>query len=453
MPDLVIQPSVRPLFGSVPVPADKSITHRAILLAGIASGRSRIRGNTLGEDNRATLGALRALGVGVEEPTPGELLIEGKGLSGLTAPAAPIDCGNSGTTMRLLAGILAAQPFTTILVGDASLSKRPMERVAKPLRLRGARIEGRLDPRRVGEITAPLEIGPLRPPHALCGIEYDQPVASAQVKSALLLSGLYAPDATYVREPLVSRDHTERMLSALGVPIRTAGSMVELDPSGWSGEIPALDLEVPGDISAASFLLAAAQLVPESRVTVRRVGWNPTRTGIFEALRDMDGVFAMEAKGEVMAEPIGDLHASPATLRASRIGGEIAARSIDEIPILCALAARAHGVTEIYDAAELRVKESDRIAVMAEVLRAFGVRCEERRDGMLIEGRPDRPLDAAGVSSHGDHRIAMAAAVLALCADGPSRVRDAACIATSFPRFVGTLRALGATIEVDEGAP
>ncbi|AKT42675.1 3-phosphoshikimate 1-carboxyvinyltransferase [Chondromyces crocatus] len=454
MPDLVIHPATKPLFGSVPVPADKSITHRAILLAGIASGRSRIRGAALGEDNRATLAALRAFGIRIEEPSPTEMLIEGAGLLGLQAPAAPIDCGNSGTTMRLLAGVLAAQRFVTRLIGDASLSRRPMERVARPLRMRGARIEGNLDPRRVGEITAPLDIGPLPAPHTLCGIEYELPVASAQVKSALLLSGLYAPEATYVREPIVSRDHTERMLSALGVPLRTAGAMVELDPSGWSGELPALDVEVPGDISAASFLIAAAQIVPGSHVTARRVGVNPTRTGFLEALRGMEGVFAVEARGEEMGEPIGDVHGGAAALRATRVGGEVVARAIDELPILCVLAARARGVTEVRDAAELRVKESDRIAAMARVLRAFGVACEERPDGMLIEGREEGAFTAAEVESEGDHRVAMAAAVLGLCADGPSRVRDAACIATSFPRFVGTLRALGATIEVtsDGGA-
>lgn len=452
MPDLVIHPADRPLFGSVPVPADKSIAHRAILLAGIAGGRSRIRGGALGEDNRATLAAMRALGVAAEETAPGELEIEGAGLSGLKEPAAPIDCGNSGTTMRLLAGLLVGQRFAARLVGDGSLSRRPMERVARPLRLRGGRIEGRIDPRRVGEITAPLDVGPLPAPHVLSGLEYDLPIPSAQVKSAILLSGLYAAEPTYVREPIVSRDHTERMLCALGVPVRAVGAMVELDAPSWSGEISPMDLAVPGDLSAASFLIAAAQIVPGSRVTARRVGLNPTRAGLLEALRDMDGVFAAEARGEELGEPIGDLHAGAAELRAARVGGEVAARAIDELPILCALAARARGITELRDAAELRVKESDRIAAMAEVLRAFGVGCEERPDGIVIEGRPEGPLAAADVESRGDHRVAMAAAVLGLVAAGPTRVRDAACIATSFPRFVGTLRALGARIEVAAGA-
>lgn len=448
----MIHPAGRPLVGSVPVPPDKSIAHRALLLAGLASGRCRVRGGALGGDNRATLDALRAMGVRIEETAPGEIVVEGVGLLGLRAPAGPIDCGNSGTTMRLLAGVLAAQRFAVRLVGDASLSTRPMERVARPLRLRGARIEGRLDPRRVGEITAPLDVGPLPAPHVLSSLEHELPVPSAQVKSAILLSGLYADGPTYVREPIVSRDHTERMLCALGVPIRSVGAMVELDGARWSGELLPFDLEVPGDLSAAAFLIAAAQIVPGSQVTARRVGVNPTRTGLLDALRDMGGRFAVEARGDALGEPIGDVHAGAADLSGARVGGEIAARAIDELPLLLALGARARGVTEVIDAAELRVKETDRIAAMAATLRAFGLQCEERPDGLAVEGRPDAPLDAADVESRGDHRIAMTAAVLGLVAAGPTRVRGAACIATSFPRFVGTLRALGARIEVESTA-
>ena len=450
MPDLVIHPARRPLTGSVPVPGDKSIAHRAILLAGLASGQSRITGGSLGEDNIATLGALRAMGVRASEEE-GALVIDGVGLHGLVAPAGPLDCGNSGTTMRLLCGVLAAQRFGAELVGDASLSRRPMGRVAAPLRLRGARIEGKIDPRRPGEITAPIRVGPLPAPHVLSSLEYETPVASAQVKSAILLSGLWSDGPTYVREPLVSRDHTERMLSALGVPLRSVGAMVELDPAAWSGKIPAFTIQVPGDLSAAAFLVVAAQLVPGSRVDVRRVGLNPTRTGLLEILRDMGGVLDAEARGEELGEPIGDLHAAAASLRAVRTGGEVVTRAIDEVPILCALAARAAGRTEILDAAELRVKESDRIATMARVLTAFGVSVEERPDGLVVEGMPGRPLRAATVPSRGDHRVAMTAAVLGLVADGPTRVTDVACIATSFPRFAGTLRALGAEIEMVKG--
>lgn len=451
MADLVVFPSERPLVGSVPVPGDKSIAHRAILLAGIANGRSRVAGGMLGADNMATLGALRAMGIAAEVEAGGAISIEGKGLYGLRAPEGPIDCGNSGTTMRLFAGVLVAQRFSSVLTGDASLSRRPMERVAKPLRLRGGRIEGKLDPKRVGEITAPLQIGPLPKPLVLGPLEYESPVASAQVKSAILLSGLYADGPTYVREPLVSRDHTERMLHALGVPLSTVGPMIELDGPSFSGELPAFSIEVPGDPSSAAFLVAAASLVPGSRVTVRRVGVNPTRFGLYEVLRDMGGAIAIEPHGEEMGEPVGDVHATSAALQAGKLGGELVARTIDEVPILCALAARAAGTTMIEDASELRVKESDRIAAMARVLRAFGVTCAERPDGLAIEGAPDKPLRAADVSSEGDHRIAMAAAVLGLFGDGPTRVRDADNIATSFPRFVGTMRALGARIEVQEG--
>jgi 3-phosphoshikimate 1-carboxyvinyltransferase len=445
--DLVVHPARKPLLGSVPVPADKSIAHRALLLAGLAEGTSRIRGGVLGEDNLATLAALRAMGV-VADERPGELVVKGVGLLGLRAPTAPLDCGNSGTTMRLLAGVLVAQRFASRLVGDASLSRRPMDRVARPLRLRGGRIEGRIDPKRPGEITAPLEIGPLDAPRVLDPIEHELPVASAQVKSALLLSGLYADGETLVREPVLSRDHTERMLRALGVPLRSLGALVALDGPGFSGMLPSFDLSVPGDLSAAAFLLAAAQLVPGSQVGVRQVGTNPTRTGVLEVLRDMGAAVSVEGRGDALGEPTSDLWTTSSPLTSTSVGGELLTRSIDEVPVLAALASRAIGRSSIVDAAELRVKESDRIAAMAETLRAFGVACEERPDGLEIEGAGDRPLTPADVPSRGDHRIAMAAAVLGLAASGPTRVRDADCIATSFPRFVGTLRALGATVEV-----
>lgn len=429
------------------MPGDKSIAHRAILLAGIAGGTCVVKGGALGEDNLSTLAALRSMGVRATE-TEGAITVEGVGLYGLTAPPGPIDCGNSGTTMRLLAGVLAAQRFRTEMIGDASLSRRPMSRVAKPLRLRGARIEGKIDPKKPGEITAPLVIGPLPAPHVLSTLEYEVPVASAQVKSAILLSGLYADGPTYVKEPMISRDHTERMLAALGVPLRTAGAIVELDGPSWKGELPAFTIDVPGDLSTAAFLIAAAQIVPGSRVDVRRVGLNPTRTGLLEILREMGGVVEAEAKGDELGEPIGVVRAAAAHLTGVKTGGERVTRAIDEVPILCALAARAAGRTEIADAAELRVKESDRLATMAGVLRAFGVTCHELPDGIVIEGVPDRPLRAADVDSRGDHRVAMTAAVLGLVADGPTRVRDVACIATSFPRFAGTMRALGAEVQV-----
>jgi 3-phosphoshikimate 1-carboxyvinyltransferase len=449
MTNLVVHPATQPLIGSVPVPSDKSIGHRALLLGALCEGRTRIAGFSRGEDNVSTARALRAIGVRIDEPSPTELVVHGGGLFGLHAPDGPLDCGNSGTTMRLFCGVLAAQPFAATLVGDKTLSRRPMLRIAGPLRARGAVIEGRPHPTRPGEIVAPLVVGPLPEGRRLTGLEYDSPVASAQVKSAILLSGLFADGATRFREPTVSRDHTERMLCSLGCPLHTVASVIELDPSGWDRRLTAFDIEIPGDISAAAFLLVAAQMVEGSRVTARAVGVNPTRTGLLEIARDMGAGLTIEPQGERSGEPVAALHAWSAPLRAALIGGETVPRAIDEIPIACALAARAQGRTRISDAGELRHKESDRITTMACVLRAFGVSCDERPDGLDIEGRGSA-LEAADVDSHGDHRIAMTAAVLGLVAAAPSRIRDAACIATSYPKFVATLRALGVRVDVED---
>lgn len=444
--DFVVRPARAPLLGSVPVPSDKSIAHRALLLAGLGSGASEIRRFSYGEDNVSTLAALRALGVRVDDDEQGTLRVHGVGLLGLQEAPGPIDCGNSGTTMRLLAGILAAQPFASTLVGDASLSLRPMQRIAAPLRRRGASIEGRFHVSKAGEVTAPLRIGPLAPGHALTESEESLQVASAQVKSALLLSGLYAHGDTYVREPLVSRDHTERMLTALGVPLSAMGTIVHLDFARFDGVLPTFSLDVPGDLSAAAFLVAAAMVVPESRVVVRGTGVNPTRTGMLDVVRDWGGQVVIDGRDAAMGEPTADLHLEARPLFGRMIAGELVVRAIDEVPVLAALAARAKGVTEIADAGELRVKESDRLAAMARILRAFGVACEERPGGLVIEGQPEGALRAAEVDSGGDHRIAMSAVVLALLGDGETRIRDVGCVATSFPRFAGTLRALGADV-------
>ncbi|MFO0672976.1 MAG: 3-phosphoshikimate 1-carboxyvinyltransferase [Polyangiaceae bacterium] len=448
MTDLRIHPQTGPLVGSVPVPSDKSIGHRALILGAIASGKSLIEGATFGEDNRSTQAALEGLGVRFEPAERGDgLLVHGRGLFGLVAPNAPLDCGNSGTTMRLLAGLLAGQSFRSELVGDASLSRRPMRRIVEPLRARGARIDGVPHPTKEGERLPPLVIDGLGEDAYLGPLELDSPIASAQVKSAALLSGLLAHGPTYVREPQVSRDHTERMLEAVGVPVRCMGAIVELDPSGWDGRIRPLEMRLPGDLSAAAFVLAAAALVPSSRVTVRGVGINPTRTGFLEVLRDMGAGLSIEPRAFSGGEPVGDVHAWAEVLSSARVGGELLVRAIDEVPILCALAARASGTSSIRDAEELRVKESDRVRAMADTLRAFGVSCEELPDGLRIVGT-DAPLRAADVASGGDHRVAMTGCVLGLVADGPTTVRDVDCIRTSFPRFVGTLRALGARIEV-----
>jgi 3-phosphoshikimate 1-carboxyvinyltransferase len=305
-------------------------------------------------------------------------------------------------------------------------------------------------PMRKEEITAPLDVGPVPSDTRLTGLEYKIPVSSAQVKSALLLSGLFASGPTTLYEPLLSRDHTERMLSALGLPIRAAGTMVYLEPPQSMRAIPAFDIDLPGDLSAAAFLLCAAQIVPGGNVTTRRTGLNPTRSGIVDVIRLFGGSIGAETQGDALGEPYGVVTARSSELSARPVGGELATRSIDEIPIVCALAARARGTTVISDVGELRVKESDRIAQMVHVLRAFGVNANEREEGLEIEGKVGGPLTAARVASHGDHRIAMTACVLGLVADGPSVIDEADTIATSFPRFVGTLRALGADIEVEQ---
>jgi 3-phosphoshikimate 1-carboxyvinyltransferase len=387
------------------------------------------------------------MGVGIEDVDKSTVRVKGAGLFGLSAPSGPLDCGNSGTTIRLLTGILAAQTFQSTLIGDASLTKRPMMRVIGPLRERGAVIDGAPHPKKAGEVTPPLVVGPLPSGTELRELEYESPVASAQVKSAILLSGLYAHGTTWFKEPTLSRDHTERMMHALGVPLRTVATAVELDPAGWNGKMPGFSIEIPGDASAAAFLLVAGQTIEGSRVTVRGVGTNPTRTGLLEIARHMGAGLEVVPQGDQAGEPVAEISAWHQPLRGVLVGGELVPRAIDEIPIACVLAARAHGETTIRDAEELRVKESDRVATMVHVLRSFGVECAELPDGLVIQGKQG-PLTAANVDSRGDHRIAMTAAVLGLHGNGPTRITDCDCIATSFPRFVGTLRALGARVDV-----
>jgi 3-phosphoshikimate 1-carboxyvinyltransferase len=450
MSTLVIHPLAgTPLVGSVPVPSDKSIGHRALLFASLCEGTSEIRSFSHGEDNVSTAHCMRAMGAVVEDVDATTLRVKGTGLFGLRAPEAALDCGNSGTTMRLLTGVLAAQPFRATLIGDASLTRRPMMRVVGPLRARGAVIDGAPHPKKAGDLTPPLVVGPLPDGTFLRELEYTSPVASAQVKSAILLSGLYAHGATYFKEPTLSRDHTERMMHALGVPLRAVGPVVELDPAGWNGKMEGFSIDIPGDVSAAAFLVVAAQITPGSKVTVRNVGVNPTRTGLLEVSRHMGAGLEVVPQGEQGGEPVAEITAWHQELRGTLVGGELVPRAIDEVPIACALAARAAGETTIRDAEELRVKESDRIATMAHVLGAFGVSCQELPDGLVVRGK-DGPLKAASVESRGDHRIAMTAAVLGLHGDGPTRIADCDCIATSFPRFVGTLRALGARIDVEQ---
>ncbi len=445
---LLIRPQQKPLEGSVPVPSDRSITHRALILAALSNGPCELRGFAYGNDNLGTLRALGALGVRYEDDQKGTVRIRGVGLSGLRAPETPLDCGHSATSARLLTGVLSAQPFSSRLVGSEQLSRRRMKAVVAPLKLRGARIAGAtpaLDP---NDLCLPLDIGGLEAGQRLGPIEYAMMAPNDHAKGALLFAGLFASGPTEIFEPVVSRDHTERLLSELGMPVKTAGSLVSLHPPADPLAIRGFEFDLPGDISAAAFVLVAAEIVPGSNVSTRRTGLNPTRAGILEVIRGFGGRMGITPKGDSLGEPWGEINAVGSVLRGTRVAGETALRALDEIPVICALAARARGVTEISDVAELREDEPDRVAALVGLLNAFGVPANARPDGLEIEGRPDRPLAAARVSSGGDHRLAMTAAVLGLLGDGETVVEDVDCLAVSFPRFIGTLRALGADVEV-----
>jgi 3-phosphoshikimate 1-carboxyvinyltransferase len=407
------------LHGSVAVPGDKSVSHRALMLAAIAEGRSRIRGFLEGEDTRATAAVLARLGVRIEAPADGERIVHGVGLHGLRGAAQPLDCGNAGTGMRLLAGLLAGQSFDSVLVGDASLSKRPMRRVTDPLAQMGARIDSH---------------GGLPPLHihggaALRGIRYELPVASAQVKSALLLAGLYAEGTSEILEPHPTRDYTERMLAAFGWPIDFAPGRARLD---GGHALLAVDVEVPADFSSAAFFLVAASIVPGSQLRLPGVGLNPRRTGLLQALRLMGADIVVEREHVAGGEPVGDLVVRHAPLHGIELPAALVPDMIDEFPILFIAAAAASGRTVVRGAAELRVKESDRIAAMASGLRALGVAIEETPDGAIVDGGP---IGAGTVESLTDHRIAMSFAVAGLRATDPVRINDCRHVATSFPGF------------------
>lgn len=414
----------RALRGEIAVPGDKSISHRSIMLGSIARGVTTVSGFLRGEDNIATLDAFRAMGVQVHDD--GETLrIEGKGLHGLTEAEDVIDCGNSGTSIRLLTGLMAAQRFYTVLTGDRYLRRRPMRRVVEPLSRMGACIHGRDN----GE-KAPLAIVG-RP---LTGIAYDSPVASAQVKSALMLAGLYADGATRVTEPHLSRDHSERMFRHFGARLETDAAGVTV----YGGhELDGRDIVVPGDISSAAFFLVAALIVPGSELLIRGVGVNPTRTGILDILAAMGGSVELLDQREVSGEPVADLLVRSSALKGIEIGGDVVPRAIDEFPVICVAAALAEGTTVIRDARELRVKETDRIAAMAANLRAAGATITETADGMIIEGTGR--LNGVTVESFGDHRIAMSMLVAGLATSGAITVSDTECIATSFPTFTALL--------------
>lgn len=419
-----------PLKGTISVPGDKSITHRAIILCALAEGESTLFGHCRGEDCLNTMRAFRAMGIRIEE-SQDRLRVHGKGPWGLSEPDRPLDCGNSGTGVRLLAGLLAGQDFFSILTGDESVRRRPMGRVVKPLRDMGAIISGR----KGGEL-APLAITGRR----LRGITYHSPVASAQVKSALLLAGLYAEGVTRVTEPRRSRDHTERLFRFFGIPVQEEGQALTLQgrPAiGWPG---VKNLVIPGDLSAAAFFVVAASLVPDSEVMIRGVGVNPTRTGVLEVLTEMGADVQELNRRDCAGEPVADLRVRAARLRGIRIGAERIPQTIDEFPILCVAAALADGETVITGAEELRVKESDRIRTMATELQNMGVAIMETPDGLRVQG--GRRLQGASCSSHGDHRVAMSLAIAGLVADSPTRIEDTGCIETSFPGFDAKLSEL-----------
>lgn len=421
---------IRRLAGHASVPGDKSVSHRAALLGAIADGATDIHGYLEGEDCLRTIAAVQAMGVDVTRKGPGHYRIVGAGLRGLTEPGDIVDCGNSGTTARLLIGLLAGQPFSTFLTGDESIRRRPMGRVAEPLRRMGATIVGRADGTRL-----PLVVRGAAP---LRAIEYATPVASAQVKSAILLAGLYADGAVTVTEPAPSRDHSEIMLAAFGARLARADRSVTLQP----GPLTGTTVRVPGDISSAAFVLVAAAIVADARVTVEGVGVNATRTGLLDVLEAM-GARVEQTRDPGAGEPIAALTLGTSALRGARVGGALIPRLIDEIPALAVAAAVADGPTQIGDAAELRVKESDRIALVARGLGALGARIEERPDGMVVHG--GARLRGARVHSGGDHRMAMSLAVAGLVAEGETVVEDVACVATSFPEFAATLNALAGT--------
>lgn len=450
------------LAGTIEVPGDKSISHRAAILGALATGPTEISGFLEGEDCLSTLRALGALGAEVTRKGPGQYRIGGVGREGLQEPDNVLDCGNSGTTARLLLGVLAGQPFWSVLTGDESLRRRPMGRVTEPLTRMGAAVVGRGEGGRL-----PLAIRGARP---LAALRYRSPVASAQVKSAILLAGLYADGPTTVEEPAPSRDHTERMLRGFGARLAVDNLSVTLTPGG---ELKGCSVHVPGDLSSAAFFLVAGLIVPGSAVRVTGVGVNPTRTGLLDVLKEMgadvhlsagagtraDGVpteggFPAPAGRSVggptqadlshgHAEPMADLEVRAGRLRGARVGGSVIPRLIDELPVLAVAAACADGATEVRDAAELRVKESDRIQTVITEFGKLGARVEGRPDGFRIEG--GRPLRGAVVQSWGDHRMAMALIIAGLVAEGETVVEDTQCVATSYPEFLATLNRLTST--------
>lgn len=434
MPTWILSPAASPLRGRLVPPPDKSISHRGALFAALAAGTSRVENFLAAEDCLASVALVRALGATAALGPDGALTVESPGLAGLREPEDVLDCGNSGTTMRLAAGLLAGVGGHAVLTGDASLRRRPMARVVEPLRAMGARIDGR-----GGGRLAPLAIRG----GGLEGLDYASPIASAQVKSALLLAGLFAAGETRVSEPARSRDHTERMLEAMGADLTVDGLTVSLRPGR---PLRPLRLRVPGDVSSAAFWIVAAAIVPGSDLTLAGVGVNPTRTGLLDALEAMGTRIERLAPRTEGGEPVCDLRVRHAPLRATRVEGDLVPRMIDELPVFAVAAGLAEGETVVADAAELRAKESDRIRAVASRLGTLGLAVSERPDGFVVAGRPGR-YPGGETASGGDHRIAMAAAVMGLASEKGAAVADVACVQTSYPGFFEHLGALaeGAT--------
>jgi 3-phosphoshikimate 1-carboxyvinyltransferase len=418
--------------GATTVPGDKSISHRALMLGSIAQGTTEVRGFLAGEDCLATAAAMRTLGVGITQ-TGTDLVIEGVGLHGLQAPPVPLDLGNSGTAMRLMAGLLAGQSFDSVLSGDASLSTRPMGRIVRPLTLMGAAIESDCDG------TPPLQVaGGL----ALRGIRYEMPIASAQVKSAVLLAGLYADGTTEVVEPAVTRDHTERMLRAMGVTVVSSGATVSL--AGGQHPVGAT-IDVPADLSSATFIILGTILSQGTEVLIENVGVNPTRTGVIDILTGMAADIRLENRRQFGDEPVADIRVRSSRLRGGPVDPSLVSLAIDEFPALFVAAAAADGATTFSGLAELRVKESDRIAAMADGLRRLGIEVEETPDGATVHGGRFR---GGEVQSYHDHRVAMSLAMAATIADDRVIIRDVDNVNTSFPGFCECVNTLGADVQV-----
>ncbi|EEG77697.1 3-phosphoshikimate 1-carboxyvinyltransferase [Dethiobacter alkaliphilus] len=420
-----------PLTGEITVPGDKSVSHRAVLLGSLANGETRISGFLTGEDCLSTVSCMQKLGVPVQV-NGSDVTVNGVGLEGLREPEDILDCGNSGTTARLLLGVLAGQPFYSVMTGDSSLRKRPMGRVTKPLKQMGAEILGRDD----GKLL-PLSVlhGRLRPIH------YNSPVASAQVKSAVLLAGLFADGVTAVTEPEKSRDHSERMLAAFGAEVEVDGNTVRVH---GKPKLQGQTVRVPGDISSAAFFLVAASIVPGSDLLVKNVGVNPTRTGVLEVLKDMGADLELVNERVESGEPVADIRVRAKELQGVEIGGDIVPRLIDELPVLAVAAMFAKGKTVVRDAAELKVKETDRIAAVVEEFDKLGAAVTATEDGFVVEG--GRPLSGAIAHSRGDHRIAMSLCVAALAAQGAVTVEEPESVAISYPNFWDTLQELGCRV-------